>query len=219
MKKFCVIGLGNFGFHVASFLYQEGHEVMAIDLDREKVQRIKDHSTIALQGDAGNKEFLASQGISEMDAVIVSTGERSHLSTLITLFLKELNVKNILVKALNEDHGRILKKVGAMEVIHPEKDMAIKTARGLTYPNILDFLPLAEDYSITEAAPPASFIGKSLVALNLRQKYQVIVIAIRDVIADRFIPAPSPDYVIKDSDVFVFMGKTSDIELALKDRK
>ncbi len=219
MKKFCVIGLGKFGFHVASFLYREGHEVLAIDLDREKVQRIKDHSTIAIQGEAANKEFLAAQGISEMDAVVVSTGERSHLSTLITLYLKELGVKHILVKSFNEDHGRILKKVGATEVIHPEKDMAIKTARGLIYSNILDFLPLDQDYSITEAAPPPSFIGKNLVTLSLRKKYQVTIIAVRDVIADRFIPAPSPDYIIKDSDVLVFMGKSSDIELTLKDKK
>lgn len=216
MKKFCVIGLGNFGFHVASYLYKEGHEVFGIDMDREKVQRVKDYTTIAIQGDAANKEFLDSQGVSEMDAVVVSTGERSHLSTLITLYLKELDVKHILVKAINEDHGKILMKVGAEQVIHPEKDMAIKTAKGLVFPNILDYLPLSDEYSITEAAPPASFIGKDLVTINLRKNFQVIIIAIRDVIAGRFISAPSPDYVIKDSDVLVFMGRSQDIERALK---
>jgi trk system potassium uptake protein TrkA len=217
MKKFCVIGLGNFGYHVATFLYNEGHEVIGIDMDREKVQRIKDHTTIAIQGDAASKEFLASQGIPEMDAVVVSTGERSHLSTLITLYLKELDVKHILVKAVNEDHGKILMKVGAKQVIHPEKDMAIKTAKGLVYTNILDFLPLSDEYSITEAAPPAHFIGKDLISIDIRKKYQVIVIAIRDVIAGNFISAPPPNYVIKDSDVLIFMGRSEDIERVLKE--
>ncbi|UCG38489.1 MAG: TrkA family potassium uptake protein [bacterium] len=219
MKRFCVIGLGNFGFHVASELYREGHEVLAIDVDRERIQRIKDHCSVAVLGDAANKEFLAAQGVSEMDAVIVSTGERSHLSTLITLFLKELEVKHILVKALNDDHGRILKKVGAEEVIHPEKDMAAKTARALAYPNILDFVPLAEDYSITEAAPPPGYIGKDLITLDLRRRYQVTIIAIKDIIADQFIIAPAPDYIIKDSDLLIFMGRSEDIERALKNRK
>ena len=219
MKKFCVIGLGNFGYHVASFLYHEGHEVFGIDLDKEKVQRVKDSTTVAIQGDAASKEFLASQGVSDMDAVVVSTGERSHLSTLITLYLKELDVRHILVKAVNEDHGKILMKVGAKQVIHPEKDMAIKTAKGLVYTNILDYLPLSEDYSITEAAPPPAFIGKDLLTINLRKKYQVIVIAIRDVIGGNFITAPSPDYIIKDSDVLIFMGRSDDIERALKEGK
>lgn len=217
MKRFCVIGIGNFGYHIARALYEEGHEVTAIDMNQEKVQRIKDYCSVAIHGDAASKEFLASQGVVDMDAVIVSTGQRSHLSTLISLFLKELEVKKILVKAINDDHGRILSKVGVTEVIIPEKDMAIKTARALSYPNIVDFIPLAEDYSLTEVAPPKGFIGKDLIALNLRRTYQVTVIAIKDVLSDSFIPAPPPDYVIKDSDVLILLGTSEDIENALKD--
>jgi trk system potassium uptake protein TrkA len=123
-KRFCVIGLGNFGFHVANELFLAGHEVIAIDADKDKVQAVQDCCTYAILSDAANKEFLSSQGIGEMDGVIVSTGERSHLSTLITLFLKELRVPRILVKAISEDHGRILEKLGATDIIFPEKDMA-----------------------------------------------------------------------------------------------
>jgi trk system potassium uptake protein TrkA len=217
MKRFCVIGIGNFGYHIARALYEEGHEVTAIDMNQEKVQRVKDHCSVAIHGDATSKEFLASQGVVDMDAVIVSTGQRSHLSTLITLFLKELEVKKILTKSINDDHGRILKKVGVTEVIHPEKDMAIKTARALSYPNIVDFIPLAEDYSITEVAPPKGYIGKDLVTLDLRRKYHVTVIALKDVLSDRFIPAPPPDYVIKDSDILILLARSEDIEIALKD--
>lgn len=214
MKRFCIIGLGNFGFHVARTLYEAGHEVVAIDTDRDKVQRIQDFASYALLGDAANKEFLKGQGIGEMDAVVVSTGERSHLSTLITLYLKELKVPRILVKALDEDHGTILKKVGATDIIFPEKDMAVKTARGISSPNILEFIPLAEDYSITEAAPPAHFVGKTLIDLDLRRKFNVTIIGIKDVLTDVFTPVPPANHVIKDSDLLIMIGKAGDLEKA-----
>jgi trk system potassium uptake protein TrkA len=214
-KKFCVIGLGNFGFHVVSTLYEQGHEVTAIDTDKEKVQSVKDICSYAIQGDAANKEFLSAQGVNEMDAVVVSTGEHSHLSTLITLYLKELKVGRILVKAISEDHGRILERVGASDVIYPEKDMAKRIAHSLSTPNILEFIPLAEEYSISESAPPKHFIGKTLVDLDLRRKFNVTVIAIKDVLSDQFIPAPPPTHMIKDSDILIVIGKTDDVEKSL----
>ncbi|PLX78295.1 MAG: potassium transporter TrkA [Desulfuromonas sp.] len=215
-KKFCVIGLGNFGLHVVKTLDQEGHEVIAIDSDKEKVQTAKDICTYSILGDAGNKEFLASQGVEEMDAVVVATGDSSHLSTLITLYLKELKVPRIIVKAISEDHGRILEKVGATDIIHPEKDMAQRIARTLSSPNVLEFIPLAEEYSLSETEPPKHFIGQTLVGLDLRKNFEVTVIAIKDVLTDRFIPAPPPTYTIKDSDVLILIGKTEDVDRALK---
>ena len=216
MGRYCVIGLGNFGFHVARTLYEGGHEVVAVDQDREKVQRVQEHASYAIQGDAANKEFLSGQGIGEMDAVVVSTGERSHLSTLITLYLKELKVPRILVKALDEDHGRILEKIWATDIIFPEKDMAIRTARGLSSPNVLEYIPLAEDYSITEVGPPTHFLGKTLIELDLRRKYNVNIIGIKDVIADVFVAVPPPTYIIKDSDLLIFIGKSEDVDRACR---
>lgn len=218
MGRYCVIGLGNFGFHVARTLYEEGHEVVAVDQDREKVQRIQEHASYAMQGDAANKEFLSGQGIGEMDAVVVSTGERSHLSTLITLYLRELKVPRILVKAIDEDHGRILEKVGATDIIFPEKDMAIRTARSLSRPNVLEYIPLAEDYSITEVGPPTHFLGKTLIDLDLRRKFNVTIIGIKDVLTDVFIAVPPPSYVIKDSDLLIFIGKAADVEKACRQK-
>ncbi len=214
-KKCCVIGLGSFGFHVALTLFADGHEVIAIDSDRDKVQAVKDFSDQAILGDAANKEFLDAQGVREVDAAVVSTGERSHLSTLITLYLKELKVPRILVKAISEDHGKILEKVGATDVIYPEKDMARKIAHSLSTPNILEFIPLAEEYSLSETVPPRHFIGKTLVELDLRRKFHVTVIAVKDVLTDQFIPAPPPTHVIKDSDVLILIGKTVDVEKSL----
>lgn len=215
-KRFCVIGLGNFGFHVTNELFLAGNEVIAIDADKDKVQAVQDCCTYAILSDAANKEFLSSQGIGEMDAVIVSTGERSHLSTLITLYLKELGVPRILVKAISEDHGRILEKLGATDIIFPEKDMAKRTAHNLGHPNILESIPLAEDYSISESAPPTHFIGKTLADLGLRQSFHVTVIAIKDVLTDDFIMLPPANHLIKDSDLLILIGKTKDLEKAMR---
>ncbi len=211
-KKFCVIGLGKFGIHVTKTLYQLGHEVTAIDADKEQVQAAKDYCTMALLGDASNKDFLEAQGIRDMEAVVVSTGERSHLSTLITLFLKELKVKRILVKAINEDHGRILARIGATDIIYPEKDMGKRVAHALSNSNTLEFVPLGEDYAISEIAPPVHFIGKSLIELDLRRRANITIIAVKDVLTDQFLPSPPPDYRIKDSDALILIGRTRDVD-------
>jgi trk system potassium uptake protein TrkA len=129
-----------------------------------------------------------------------------------------MNLKRILVKAVDEDHGRILEKVGATDIIFPEKDMAIKTARGLSSSNILEFIPIAEDYSITEVAPPSHFIGKNLIALDLRRKFQVTVIGIKDVLTGEFNTLPAPTHIIKDSDLLILIGKADDVEKACTEK-
>jgi len=182
MKRFAVIGLGNFGFHAAKALYEDRHEVVAIDTDKARVQAIDAFSTEAVVLDATEKDALKALGLEHMDAVIVSTGTKISTSILICLHLQEQGVKKILAKALDEDHGKILKRVGATEIIHPEKDMAIRVARGLSRPNVLDFIPLAEDFDLVQVAPPKEFVGSSLRELNLRSKYNVHVIAIKELV-------------------------------------
>jgi trk system potassium uptake protein TrkA len=212
VKRVVVIGLGIFGFHIAKELYENGIEVIAIDKSKEVIQKIKDFSSKAVVADAREKEVLESIGIQEDDIVIVSFGEDLSSSTLLTLHLKELNVKRIIVKAPNEDHKRILQKVGATEVIIPEREMAGKVARSLISPNVIDYIPVSEDYNISEIAPPASFIGKSIAELNLRNRYHIEVIAIRDVLSDRITLVPQASFVIKDSDILVVIGKEPDIK-------
>ena len=212
MKRVVVIGLGIFGFHIAKELYENGMQVIAIDKSKEVIQKIKDFSSKAVVADAREKEVLESIGIQEDDIVIVSFGEDLSSSTLLTLHLKELNVKRIIVKAPNEDHKRILQKVGATEVIIPEREMAGKVAKSLISPNVIDYIPVSEDYNISEIAPPASFIGKSIAELNLRNRYHIEVIAIRDVLSDRITLVPQASFVIKDSDILVVIGKEPDIK-------
>jgi trk system potassium uptake protein TrkA len=212
LKRVVVVGLGIFGFNIAKDLFENGFEVIAIDKNKEVINRIRDFSTKAVLADATDRELLEMIGIQPDDIVIISFGEDLAASTLLTLHLKEMNIKNILVKAPNEDHKRILEKVGATEVIIPEKAMASKVAKGLISPNVLDFLPVSEDFTISEVAPPAGFLGKTLADLRLRGKYHVEVIAIRDVLSDKIQLVPRADFVIKDSDILIVIGKEADIQ-------
>lgn len=212
MKRVVVIGLGIFGFNIAKDLYENGIEVIAVDKDKEVIQKIKDFSTKAVLADGTDKEVIESIGIQEDDVVIISFGENLAASTLITLHLKEMKVKNIIVKAPNEDHKHVLEKVGATEVIIPERAMADKVAKSLISPNILDYIPLSEDYTISEIAPPTSFMGKTIGELHLRTKYHIEVIAVREMLPERLTMVPRAEFVIKDSDVLVVIGKEKDIQ-------
>jgi trk system potassium uptake protein TrkA len=211
MKRFAVIGLGNFGFHAAKALFEDGNEVIAIDTDKGRVQAIDPYSTEAVVLDATDKEALKSLGLENMDGVIVSTGTKISTSILICLYLQENGVKKILAKALDEDHGKILKRVGATEIIHPERDMALRVSRGLSHPNILDFIPLADEFDLVQVGPPREFIGKSLKELNLRAKYSVHIIAIKELVPENFLLVPPANFVIKDSDILIMLGKSDDI--------
>jgi trk system potassium uptake protein len=212
MKRFAVIGLGNFGFHASKALYEDGNEVIAIDTDRARVQAIDPHSTEAVVLDATDKEALKSLGLENMSGVIVSTGTKISTSILICLYLQEIGVKKILAKALDDDHAKILKRVGATDIIHPERDMALRISRSLSRPNILDFIPLADDFDLIQVGPPRDFIGKSLRELNLRAKYNVHIIAIKELVPENFVLVPPASFVIKDSDILIILGKTEDIK-------
>ncbi len=212
MKRVVVIGLGIFGFNIAKDLYENGMEVIAIDKDKEVIQKIKDFSTKAILSDGTDKEMMESIGIQEDDVVILSFGEDLAAATLITLHLKQMKVKRIIVKAPNEDHKRVLEKVGATEVIIPEKEMADKVARSLISPNVLDYIPLSEDYTICELVPPSSFMGRTIGELHLRSRYHIEVIALREVLPERIIMVPRADFVIKDSDILVVIGRDKDIQ-------
>ena len=210
--KFAVIGLGSFGSNVARTLYQRGHEVVAIDKDKDRIEGAKSFSSHAVLTDASAKENLEALGITDMDVVVVSLGSAMEASVLTVLHLHELGLKRIVAKASTEDHSKILDAVGATEVINPEKDMAVRTALKLTSPHILECLPLMSGVSIEEIAPPERFIGKSLRDLDLRNKYGIQVIAVRELIPERTLYVPPADFVIKDSDVLIVMGEEKMLE-------
>jgi trk system potassium uptake protein TrkA len=212
MRKFVVIGLGMFGFYVTKTLYEKGHEVIAIDKNKEIVQKIREFSTQAIVADATDKETLMAIGVQDADVAVIGLGTSLDASVLVTLYLKEMGVKDIVAKAITEDHGKILRNIGATEIIFPEKDIALKVATGISSTNLLDYLPLAEGYSIMEIAPSADFIGKSIRELQIRNRYTVQIIAIKELIPERINLIPSPDFIIKDSDSLILMGKNEDLE-------
>lgn len=209
--KFAVIGLGSFGSNVAKTLYEKKNEVLAIDKDKAKIEEVKAFVSHAVEMNAADKENLQALGIQEMDVVIVSLGPEMEASILTVLYLHELGVRQIIAKALTEDHAKILDALGATDVIFPEKDMAIKTALRLSNPNVLEYLPLTSGISIQEIAPPEHFIGKSLRELDLRNRYGVQVIAVKELIPEKITFVPRADFVIKDSDILIIMGEEKNL--------
>jgi len=212
MKRVVVIGLGIFGSNIVRELYENGFDVIAVDKDKDAVHRIKDYATKAIVADGTDNEVMNHIGIHEDDVAIISFGEDLAASTLITLHLKQMKVKNIIVKAPNEEHKLILEKVGATDVIIPEKEVAGKVAKSLISPNVLDCLPLSEGYMIFEIAPPNSFLGKSIAELELRTKFHVEVIAVKDVLTDQITMVPPASFRLKDGEVLVVIAKEKDIQ-------
>jgi len=224
MKQFAVIGLGRFGSSVARKLSEKGHQVLAIDKDGEKVQDASSYVTQSVELDAGDEKGLKAIGIEGVDCVIVSIGGANlQASILITVILKDIGIKEIIAKAANELHAKVLRKVGATRVVFPEQEMGVRLANSLVSPKILEQIELSRDYSIIETLPPKEFIGKSLRKLEIRARHGITVIAIKEKKAlgsrkedgeiSRVINIlPEADYVIKEDEVLVVIGGTKDIE-------
>ena len=179
-KQYIIIGLGNSAIFLARHLTSLGHDVLVVDNHPEKVQDISSTVSQAMVADSTRKKQLASIPLQKADSVIVCIGENLEASLLTVLNLKELGVKHIIAKSSSAAHSSILEKLGVSDIFHPERDSAIALAERLNRPNMLDFLPFMEGFSIVEVVCPKDFIGKTLKDLNITHKYGVQVIAIRD---------------------------------------
>jgi trk system potassium uptake protein TrkA len=208
-QSYAVIGLGRFGTSIASKLFEAGQEVMGIDLDEERVDDSKLLVTHAVVLDSTEEESLKSVGIRNFDYVIVAIGNDMQASILTVLLLKEMEVKQVIAKAINKRHGQVLTKVGADWVIHPERDMGERVAHQLLSPNVLNYIELSREYNIEEIIIPSSMKGKSLRELDLRAKYNVNAIAI--VSNENLIISPSPDQIIQNGDKLVVIGHRNDL--------
>lgn len=218
MRKFAIIGLSNFGFYLCKHLAQHKFEVMALDNDEAKIEKVKHHVSKAIIIDATDKEALESLGITDFDVVIVSLGDRIDASVLVVLYLKELGVKEIIAKATTEDHGKILDRIGATTVVFPEREVAFRLARSLENINVLDAIPLSPGVSIMEFGPLNSFLGKSLKELDLRNQYGIQIIVIKELVPENLVIVPHPDHKIKESDILVGIGKDEDFQELLKEK-
>ena len=172
MGKFVVIGLGCFGEYAAKSLMEQGNEVLVIDKNPFKIQRIKDTVSGAMTADAADLAFLKEADIVDVDAVIVGFSENEMAaSVLTTMHLKELGIKRIIVKATSDDHKTILEKVGATQTVFPERDVAERLASSISSPNVYDQIPLSEDFGVLEVVAPAKFVVEHLEDLDMRAKH------------------------------------------------
>ncbi len=210
-QRICIIGLGQFGGRLANKLAEAGHEIIAIDSLQQKVNEIANQVTQAVVVDVRNRSALEAVVPSSVDLAIIALGENLEASILSTLHLKQMGLPKIIVKASSEDHASILRAIGASQVIFPERDSADHLASRLINPNLVDYIPLAEDYIISEVATPSSFEGSSIRELEIRKKYNIFVIAIKQMIPDDFILMPDPDFRLKSSDVLIVLGAEEDI--------
>jgi len=209
-KQFAIIGMGRFGSSVARTLYELDFEVMGIDENEERINENIQYVTHAVAADTTDERALKELGIRNFDVVVVAIGVDIQASILTVLTLKELGVKKIVAKAQNERHGQVLYKVGADRVVFPERDMGVRVAHNLISANVLDFIELAEDYSVAEVMVSPRMVGKSLRQLNLRALYEVNVIAIKS--GDKFNITPNPDDLIQLGDVLVVIGNNKDLQ-------
>lgn len=209
-KQFAVIGIGRFGGSLIKELTRMGHEVLALDIDEERVNDAADFCTHAVQADTMDEQVLKALGIRNFDAVIVAIGDNIQSNILTTIVLKELGVKKVISKAKNSMHGKVLEKIGTDIVIYPEQDMAVKLARSLVSQNFLEQINLSPDYSIIELITPSIFINKNLNELGLRQKMGVTVLAVRR--GDTIIVSPEPDERLQPEDILVALGSNDDLE-------
>jgi len=205
-KQFLVIGLGRFGVSVAGTLTEAGHSVVGIDQSEVRIQRISEEITDAIKCDATDADILESMGISDYEAVIVCIGEKYiQNSILVTLLLKEKGAKKIIAKAGTKTQGRVLSKVGADIIVYPEKDMGERVARSLVSSNIIDFLRVSPDVSIIEIPVPETIIGKNLIKLNLRHRYGVTIISIKNS-KNKIMTPPDVNYKFQKDDVLTLIG-------------
>lgn len=208
-QSFAVLGLGSFGQSVAKTLYSLGHEVLAIDQNEETVQSISDSVTHAIEGDCRDENVLKAVGIRNFDVVVVAIGQDLEASILVTTTLKELGVPYVVAKAHSLMHSKILTKVGADKVVFPELDMGIRMANTLSNVNVVDLLSLTDGYSIVEINCPESWVGKSMVEIDIRAKYGINVLAVRE--NDDIDVSPDPNRVFTEQDVVIIIGANDEL--------
>lgn len=209
MKQYIVIGCGRFGSSVASTMHLLGHQVMAIDKNEDSVQSISDKVTHSLIVDVTDEQALRSLGLGNFDVAVVAIGSDIRASIMATLIAKEMGVELIICKAKDELQAKVLYKIGADRVVFPERDMGVRVAHNLVSDNILDHIELDPEYSIVEIVTPNSWVGKTLIELELRARYEITVLAIKT--GKNINVTPSPDEELTNGSILVIIGQNTSI--------
>lgn len=209
MTTALIIGVGQFGSHIAKRMEELRCEVMAVDINEERINEILPHVTNARIGDSTNEEFLRSLGVRDYDVCIVALGGLFQSSLETTSLLKELGAKKVVSRATNDVQMKFLLRNGADEVVYPEKQMALRIATRYASDSILDFIHLDNNYSIYEMKVPKDWYGKTLMQIDIRKKYRINVLTIK---RHNKVFIPSPDTEIKTDDVAFVIGELKDIQ-------
>ncbi|MBD3427175.1 MAG: TrkA family potassium uptake protein [Candidatus Omnitrophica bacterium] len=221
-KIFSVFGLGTFGMEICSVLSKKGAKVIAVDIDKKNVDRVRDSVTQAVLLDSTDEDALRNAALQDTDVAIISIGDNMEGSILTTILLKKIGVPYIIARAMSDVHAQVLKQIGATEVINIEVDQGQRLANRIIAPDIVDVVPISEDQVLAEMRAPENFIGKTLSQLELRKRFNVNIITVRRSKIDiddmgnpmkkEFVFTPKPDEELKVDDVLIVLGSPKDIE-------
>ncbi len=209
-KQYVIFGMGRFGAALAQTLCEMGHEVLAVDSSEDNIAAVMPHVTHGVSMDATDEEAFSQLGVRNFDAAVVAIGQSIRDSVLVSLMCKEAGVSYVMAKATDELHARVLRKVGVDRVVFPERDMGVRAARTLVNPHVLDLVNLPGDYTITDIQTPASWQGQTLLAIDVRKRYRVSVLAIRR--EGALMMSLTGDTVMQSGDGLLILGHKQDIE-------
>lgn len=214
MKSILIIGLGRFGRHMAEKFSEQNNDVMAIDINEERVNNVLSVVTNALIGDATNERFMETVGVRDFDLCVVAIGDNFQSSLETTALLKDLGAKFVLARASRDVHAKFLLRNGADDVIYTEKETAERLAVKYGSDNIFNYIELNDEYSIYEIAVPAAWLNKSILKVNVRSKYGISILATKQ--GKNIFPLPKPEHVFTDSESLMILGKNEDISRFIK---
>lgn len=210
-KHFAVFGLGTFGSVLAKRLGENGCRVTGVDVERATVERLRDVLYEAVVADVTERPAVEQLSLDGVNALFISLGESLTPSLLATLHAKECGVKRIIVKGLSEEHGKLLRSLGVERVVFPDTEIARSLADRMTWPNVLDYVPIDPDYSVVEIAVPGSLAGKTLLEANLRRRYKIWIIGIKDALTGEFHMFPEPEFRFTEDQLLVAVGRQGDL--------
>jgi trk system potassium uptake protein TrkA len=212
-KFFVVLGLGSFGSALAERLSKNGCRVTGVDANRDRVENLKDVLYEAVVGDVSSRDTLAELSLDACDAVFISLGENQNItpSVLATLHCRELGAKRIIVKGLSRDHAKILEAMGVDRVVFPETEIAVSLADRMAWPNVLDYMPIDPDYSFAEIAVPDSLVGRTLLQTDLRRRYSIWVVGVKDALTGKLTMFPDPDYTFGADQLIVVVARKDEL--------
>lgn len=214
MKSILIIGLGRFGRHMAKKFSEQNNDVMAIDINEERINNVLSVVTNALIGDATNEQFMETIGVRDFDLCVVAIGDNFQSSLETTALLKDLGAKFILARASRDVHAKFLLRNGADDVIYIEKETAERLAVKYGSDNIFNYIELNDEYSIYEIAVPSSWLNKSILKVNVRSKYGISILATKQ--GNNIFPLPKPEHVFTDSESLMILGKNEDVSRFIK---